>query len=421
MEDKYAFLDPMDNEWKDVMDGMRKTEQQWGAPFYIFHENLFGRNLNLLRKCLGGDVGIAYAMKANPWLAPAAAETADYIEVSTGGELRMCRAYGIPGGRIILDGVLRTEDMLRDALDMGVRRFGIDSAEQAGQIAEVCDELCGAGRLGADSVKLLLRLGSGGRFGMDREEAAQCIHICDKSKATKIVGLHYYPGTQRSEAGKLKRELEYFRQSLNGLCELPGAEISEIQFGCGVGFPYFTGEKREGYAAAVDEAARFAHELQKKFKVIYEAGRCAAASAGVYVTKVFQIKEREGKKILFCLGGTNHLRYPGGALGIRTPHIENLCVAPAGRTSGCMICGALCNEADVLARSAAVDEGVQRGDLLIFCGAGAYSATEAPNLFLSMEMPSVLVYNKMDNVYYPQDMRCLRGHASTYRLLDDRM
>lgn len=421
MEDKYAFLDPMDNEWKDVMDGMRKTEQQWGAPFYIFHENLFVRNLNLLRKCLGGDVGIAYAMKANPWLAPAAVETADYIEVSTDGELRMCRAYGIPGGRIMLDGVLRTEDMLRDALDMGVRRFGIDSAEQAWQIAEVCDGLCGAGRLGADSVKLLLRLGSGGRFGMDREEAAQCIHICDKSRTVRIVGLNYYPGTQRSEAGKLKRELEYFRQSLNCLCELPGAEISEIQFGCGVGFPYFIGEKREGYAAAVDEAAGFVHELRKKFKVIYEAGRCAAASAGVYVTKVFQIKEREGKKILFCLGGTNHLRYPGGALGIRTPHIENLCVAPAGRTSGCMICGALCNEADVLARSAAVDEGVQRGDLLIFCGAGAYSATEAPNLFLSMEMPSVLVYNKMDNVYYPLDMRCLRGHASTYRLLDDRM
>lgn len=212
MEDKYAFLDPMDNEWKDVMDGMRKTEQQWGAPFYIFHENLFVRNLNLLRKCLGGDVGIAYAMKANPWLAPAAAETADYIEVSTDGELRMCRAYGIPGGRIMLDGVLRTEDMLRDALDMGVRRFGIDSVEQAWQIAEVCDELCGAGRLGADSVKLLLRLGSGGRFGMDREEAAQCIHICDKSRTVRIVGLHYYPGTQRSEAGKLKRELEYFRR-----------------------------------------------------------------------------------------------------------------------------------------------------------------------------------------------------------------
>ena len=421
MEDKYAFLDPMDKEWKDVIDVVRKTEQKWGAPFYIFYENLFVRNLNLLRKCLGGDVGIAYAVKANPWLAPIAAEPADYIEVSTDGELRMCRAYGIPGGRIILDGVLRTENILRDALDMGVRRFGIDSAEQAGQITEVCDELYDAGRLGENTVKLLLRLGSDGRFGMDREEAAQCIHICDKCRSARIVGLHYYPGTQRSEARKLRRELEYFQQSLNDLCELPGTEISEIQFGCGVGFPYFTGEKRDGYVAAVDEAARFAHGLRKKFKVIYEVGRCAVASAGVYVTKVFQIKERGDKKILFCLGGTNHLRYPGGALGIRTPHIETLCREPSGRTSGYMICGALCNEADVLVRSAAVDEGVQRGDLLIFYGTGAYSATEAPNLFLSMEMPSVLVYNMKDNVYYLQDMRCLRGHSSTYRLLDDRM
>ena len=85
-----------------------------------------------------------------------------------------------------------------------------------------------------------------------------------------------------------------------------------------------------------------------------------------------------------------------------------------------MICGALCNEADVLVRSAAVDESVQRGDLLIFYGVGAYSATEAPNLFLSMEMPSILVYNKLDSVH-ARDIQSVRGHASTYRLLDDRM
>ena len=359
MGDKYAFLDPMDKEWNDVMDEMKKKEQEWSVPFYIFHENLFVRNLNLLRECLGGDVGIAYAMKANPWLVPVAAETADYIEVSTDGELRMCRAYGIPGSRIVLDGVLRTVDMLWDALAMGVRRFGIDSVEQARQITELCDELCSAGGEGEVSVELLLRLGSGGRFGMDKKEALQCFRICEKSRSARVIGLHYYPGTQRSEAGKLRRELESFRQSLIGLCELPGTEISEIQFGCGIGFPYFTGERKEEYVAAVDEAAKFVHELRKKFKVIYEAGRCAAASAGVYVTKVFQIKERKDKKILFCLGGTNHLRYPGGTLGIRTPHIENLCGTPSGRTSGYMICGALCNEADVLARSVAVDEGVQ--------------------------------------------------------------
>ncbi len=420
MEDKYAFLDPMDKEWKDAADRMRKTEQEWGVPFYIFHENLFVRNLALLRECLGRDVSIAYAMKANPWLAPAASEVADYIEVSTDGELQMCRAYGIPGSRIVLDGVLRTEDMLRDAFDMGVRRFGVDSSEQARQIIEQCDELRGVGKLGEDSVKLLLRLGNGGRFGMDQEEAEQCFHICDKSSSVRIVGLHYYPGTQRNEAGKLKRDLEYFQQSLEVLCELSGSGISEIQIGCGIGFPYFVGAKKEEYVAAVDEAAWFVKGLRKRFKVIYEAGRCVAASAGIYVTKVFQIKERKGKKILFCLGGTNHLQYSGGMLGIRTPYIKDICRAPSGRTADCMICGALCSEADVLACRVVVDEGVQRGDLLIFYGAGAYNATEAPNLFLTMEMPSVLVYNKMDSVHL-QDIRCVRGHSSTYRFLDDRM
>ena len=420
MKDKYAFLNPMDKEWKEATDGMRKTEQEWGAPFYIFHENLFVRNLNLLRECLGGDVGIAYAMKANPWLAPAAAEVADYIEVSTDGELRLCRAYGIPGSKIVLDGVLRTEDMLQDAFNMGLRRFGVDSVEQARQITEQCDKLHGARKSGEVSVELLLRLGSGGRFGMNQEEAEQCFHICDKSSFVRIVGLHYYPGTHRSEVGRLERDLEYFQQSLNSLCELTEADISEIQIGCGIGFPYFVGARKEECAAAVDEATWFVKELRKRFKVIYEAGRCVAASAGIYVTKVFQIKEREGKKILFCLGGTNHLRYPGGMLGIRTPYIEDICRAPSGRAADCMICGALCSEADVLARSVAVDEGAQSGDLLIFYGAGAYSATEAPNLFLTMEMPPVLVYNKMD-IVHSQDIRCVRGHSSTYRLLDDRM
>lgn len=420
MKDKYAFFDPMDKEWKDVVDRLRKTEQKWGAPFYIFHENLFIRNLELLRECLGRDVSIAYAMKANPWLAPAAVGTAEYIEVSTDGELRMCREYGIPGSRIVLDGVLRTEYTLRDALAMGVRKFGIDSAEQASQITELCDELCDTGRLEEGCMELLLRLGSGGRFGMDKEEAERCSHICDKSRTVRIAGLHYYPGTQRSEVAKLRRELEYFQQALNSLCELPGFDISEIQIGCGVGFPHFVGEKKGEYAAVMDEVAGVVRELRKKYKVIYEVGRCAAASSGVYVTKVFQIKEREDKKILFCLGGTNHLRYPGGMLGIRTPYIESFCKMPSGRLADCMICGALCNEADVLARSAAVDEGVHRGDLLVFYGAGAYSATEAPNLFLSMEMPSVLVYNKMDNVY-AQDIQSVRRHTSTYRLLDDRM
>ena len=40
MEDKYAFFDPMDKEWKDVTDRMRKTERDWGAPFIFSRKSV---------------------------------------------------------------------------------------------------------------------------------------------------------------------------------------------------------------------------------------------------------------------------------------------------------------------------------------------------------------------------------------------
>ena len=40
---------------------------------------------------------------------------------------------------------------------------------------------------------------------------------------------------------------------------------------------------------------------------------------------------------------------------------------------------------------------IEKGDYMIFYNAGAYSLQEASSLFLTMEMPCVLVYNKNIN------------------------
>lgn len=411
MVDRYAFLNVRDKEWTEIVEKIEETEKRWGAPFYLFNEKMIIRNIERLRECLGGDVSIAYSMKANPWLASAAAVTADYIEACTEGELELCRTYGISGKKIVLDGVLRRDGTVEKALAMGVKRFCIDSAVQAKQLAELCKER---------EVEILLRLSSGNRFGMDEDEVKYCIHICRDSAAVRIAGVQYYPGTQRGETGRITRELERLEQWMKWLESFPGLSISELQFGSGIGFPYFTCDEKETYTETVDAVAGFVKNFQKRYRVIYEAGRCISAAAGIYVTKVFQTKLRKDGKIAFCLGGTNHLQYPGGMLGIREPYIESVCSIPLGREKKCMVCGSLCNEADILLYGGMLDEGLQEGDILIFYGAGAYSATGTPNLFLTMEMPSVLVYNETSSVY-SQNIRCVRGHTSTYRILDDRM
>lgn len=82
-----------------------------------------------------------------------------------------------------------------------------------------------------------------------------------------------------------------------------------------------------------------------------------------------------------------------------------------------MVCGSLCSAADILIHDAGgFDENMTAGDYIVFFNAGAYCPVESPNMLLSMEMPSVLLYNK-NNVFFQE----IRGHFPTYKLIQDRM
>ena len=67
-------------------------------------------------------------------------------------------------------------------------------------------------------------------------------------------------------------------------------------------------EREEDFADAFQAVAAYAEQLSRDYLVTYEAGRIFAASAGFYVTEIFEKKIRDGRNIFFCAGGTNHIR-----------------------------------------------------------------------------------------------------------------
>lgn len=83
-----------------------------------------------------------------------------------------------------------------------------------------------------------------------------------------------------------------------------------------------------------------------------------------------------------------------------------------------MICGSLCSESDVLVRNAEIDQGIDIGDYICFENAGAYAATNSPNLFLMMEMPAVILYEK-DAGAFSESARIVRSRRPTEKLLYD--
>ena len=101
------------------------------------------------------------------------------------------------------------------------------------------------------------------------------------------------------------------------------------------------------------------------------------------MTEIFEKKIRDGRNIFFCAGGTNHIRYPGGMLGIRTPYLEAEYKAPLGFEQSCSLCGSLCSQEDVLARECGLDAGANPGDVVAFCNAGAYCQMVSPILFFT--------------------------------------
>ena len=54
------------------------------------------------------------------------------------------------------------------------------------------------------------------------------------------------------------------------------------------------------------------------------------------------------------------------------------------------LCGSLCTTADVLVRKAELHP-LEQGDVLAFMNIGAYSVTEGPALFLSRDMPRIIL------------------------------
>lgn len=406
---RYCFVKAEKNEKRLSWEGLRQIEELQAAPFYLFSESRIKDNIEAMRECLGEHVKIAYAMKANPWLAKAAGGSADYVETCSEGELLLCETYGIPAAKIFVDGIRKNTEFLKKAVEMGITRLSINSFRQMETLSHVAD--------GAQNMEILLRMSSGNQFGMAEAEAEACVRIGQKIPNLKIAGIHYYPGTQRTEAWQVKRDMEKLERWVTFFESKCHFALRQIEFGAGVGMPYFTGEDCGTYEDAMRVAAEYAVELSQRYEVTYETGRNLAATCGIFITKIFETKEMGGKKALFCLGGTHQLKYHGGILGARAPHIQGVSAKKQGVKEACKICGELCSESDVLAQNCrSLDAAVGEGDYLVFHNAGAYAATESKNLFLCMEMPGILIYNKDNN--FQKGIRKVRGHVPAYRLID---
>ncbi len=368
--------------------------EKYKSPFYLYDLKELKARTDLVRDSLPG-ISVCYAMKAAPVLAPYMAEYADRLEVCSPGEYEICIRNGVSPDRLLVSGVNKTYESMKRILDLGgeAGAFTIES-EKHFEILEKCAD--------AADIKLdcYVRLSSGNQFGVDEEVFKS---ICQKVIASpnlSLVGIHFFSGTQK-KMSKIQSELQFLMELGKTLTEELGQGM-ELEYGPGLGIDYFV-DPKGGSSEGVDEEA-----LSKLNSIIeetgirevygavtFEHGRFLAATSGKYFTAVNDLKDTNGANYVILDGGIHQINYFGSMAGMKVPYID---VIKMGNDSGAVndqvaaytLCGSLCSVNDVLVRSVQLPT-LEIGDVLCFNKCGAYSATEGISLFLSRDIPAILV------------------------------
>ena len=387
---------------------LQNIAKEYGTPAFLFDVEALKQRMTRVKEIVGEKVHLCYSIKANPFLISAMLDCVEKLEVCSPGELDICKMQKVPGERIIYSGVNKTRQNMDDAME---HESGVYTAESILQLELLNESAIAHGKV----ISVLLRLNAGSQFGMSKEDL--CFAIANRTEYTgvKIVGIHYFVGTQRKKLAEQKKELEMLKKFFCELKEKYGYQVEKLEYGPGLPVPYFHTEDFSDTLAPLKEMAPVLQEMAELVHLTVEMGRFYVAQCGYYITKVMDQKSNKGTNYAIVDGGMNHLNYLGQMMGMKVPVIRHFsmgenCEYKTGisleetksEEMNWSLIGSLCTTADVIVRQKSFTN-LKLGDILVFGNTGAYSVTEGIYLFLSRTMPRVLLYHGEGKIQIARD------------------
>ena len=377
---------------------------RFGSPLFVYDSSVLDRRLQQLRQTLPDRFQIYYSVKANPNQAILRRMLARGcgLEIASIGELHQALAAGCSPDRIVFAGPGKTEAELSEAVNCHLGEVHVESLREGKLLA-------GIAQRASRRVRISLRVNPseaaqggamrmGGRappFGIDEEQLPGVVEELLREPSLHIAGLHLFVGTQILDADVLAAQYQVGLAIARRLAEQLRRPLETLDFGGGLGVPYFAGEEPldlQRLRSRLDELmASIAGEAAfASTQFLVEPGRFLVAEAGVYLARVLDVKRSRDKTFVVTDGGMHHHLAASGNLGQTIKRNFPLVVAnkldqpAAGKVE---VVGPLCTPLDVLARQFEAPA-VEPGDIVAVLHSGAYARTASPLGFLSHSSPA---------------------------------
>lgn len=367
------------------------------TPYYLIHRKKYNENSlaveDAFRKAWGENVLFGYSVKTNrhPVLMEMAKERGWLAEIVSYDEMLHAKACGFGVKNIICNGPVKGK-MLIEA----IKQKQILNLDHIQEVQKVCQYIKKE-KVSASNLRIGLRVNFNleqvcpgettagklvNRFGICYEngDIRRAVEIF-KENDIPVVGLHMHCSTET-------RSLKVFHElarMVNLLIEEYELDLRYVDIGGG----FFGGRVLQGKPLMREYAEVIATELKKnldprKVTLIVEPGASVLATAIDYVSKVSNIREIRGEKVITLDGTLLHIN----------PFMVNRIPVYEIRNSGLEIvpiqhiCGCTCMELDRFCSIYDEKELLQETEF-IFHNAGAYTMAFNSNFIL--KIPSVYV------------------------------
>lgn len=379
----------------------RLTERVGSTPYFAYDRAAIAARVHEVRSALPPAVSLGYAVKANPMPAVVQhlAGLVDHLDVASAGELAVALDTGQPPARTSFAGPGKTDAELRRAVAAGVV-VEVESRTELQRLVGTGKELAlrpqAAVRVNPPfAVKGSgMRMGGGPQqFGVDAEAVPALLSEVSEHDV-EIVGFHVFAGSQNLSAAILAEAQELTARLVVDLAAHVRGEVRYVNLGGGFGIPYFEKDRPLDLAAVGEHLGRVVDDhlarALPEATVVIELGRYLVGEAGVYVTRVVDVKESRGRAYAVVDGGLHHQLAASGNFGqvIRRNYPILLGNRVTEQPSGPVtVVGCLCTPLDVLGEAVDLPR-VEVGDLVVVLQAGAYGPTASPTAFLGHPAPA---------------------------------
>jgi diaminopimelate decarboxylase len=380
-----------------------------GTPFYCYSTATLERHYRVFADAFASvDHLICYAMKANSnqSVLRTLAKLGAGADVVSGGELKRALAAGIPPGKILFSGVGKTEAELRAALDADVLCINVESEPELDLLSSLASE---TGRTARVSLRVNPDVDSGthakittgkseNKFGIPIAQARAVYARAAKLPGIAITGVDMHIGSQITDLGPMEAAFQLLVDFVVAL-RADGHTISHVDFGGGLGIPYY--EDR----AAPPEPRAYADMVRRVTRnlgctLVFEPGRMIVGNAGILVTRVIYVKRGGARNFVIIDAAMNDLIRPT----LYEAYHQIMPVRAAPKDAAVMVAdvvGPVCETGDFLALERNLPE-PQAGDLFAIMTAGAYGAVQSGTYNTRALIPEVLVKDDQYAVVRPR-------------------